>query len=520
MKKFDPGAANAAVEGRIDYDLVEIREIIKEVQQPNFVRMIVLEVISDPLIIDNDKIDYWENVLGVSNIRFAKILPRNSIIAQKTLKGLGGVSLPMFLFPFFPSHLSLPCKPGEMVWAMFENPNAKIKEMAYWMCRISEPNIIDDVNHTHHPAQFDPSLSLDEEGSTEARYSENDKPVYELRNGKVLVSKEDKTRFLLDKSRVLPSDDEEVFEKLLKDTDAAKMMQYESIPRYKKRPGDVVLEGTNNTLISLGTDRSGPIAFFNFGNPDDDGRAITPKPTNDLTGSAGAIDIVAGRGMEYTTGGIPAKTQRILDGTTLKNEIGKTYKEISLYEGDPDFLNDRSRILVSQRTKVDNKFGVEGYLKSSLGIEDAKDGDSAIVIKSDKIRIIARSDLSLIVTNYTTTGSLSEGSNNGLDFKKENSLLSDWASITIKTNGDIVFSPSTSGVVKLGGDDADRAILCTSKPATRDDGTVQSPPIATTAGGFVGSAGGNIDIAAKAGDVKPDLGTFSSKVLVTANVKA
>jgi hypothetical protein len=497
--KYDPNFASKIAEGSANRS-AEIKYHIKD-PLPTFFRAVVLDVISDPTIISDTKIEYWKNVIGISNSRFAKILPRNSIIAQRILTGQTSFSQPMFLLPFFPSHLSLPCKAGEMIWAMFEDPNAKLKEMGYWFCRIAEPHFIDDVNHTHHPRQFDHSFHPD----VKSKMEKKDDPVYELRNGKVDRSS-DGSRNTDHTSRVIPYSSEEIFEILSTETDSSRMSQYESVPRFRKRPGDVALEGSNNSLIVLGTDRMGPVAKYNrelF-------EFLIPLSTQDLTGSAGCVDIVAGRGSLKRTGGTVASVKKILDGEELKKELGKSEKEIELEEGDPDFLNDRSRVLVSQRTMVDKNFSLSGSLEG-MNIKDDPNGDAGIIIKSDKVRIIARSDISFIVTNYSTTSSL-DGSSS---IKIDNQDVAQFASITIRQNGDIIFTPSSSGFIKLGGDGADRAILCTSVPAVAEQGTVGSTPIATTAGGFVGSANANFDLAATQGLSTPDLGTFSTKVLVT-----
>src|SRR5574343_224713 len=76
---------------------------------PILVPYVVIETIFDPTIIDDRKIEHWINTLGVSNIEFASILPRNSVIAQRVQDGGGSpVDPPMFLFPLF-AELSLPC---------------------------------------------------------------------------------------------------------------------------------------------------------------------------------------------------------------------------------------------------------------------------------------------------------------------------------------------------------------------------------------------------------------------------
>jgi hypothetical protein len=65
------------------------------------------------------------------------------------------------------------------------------------------------------------------------------------------------------------------------------------------------------------------------------------------------------------------------------------------------------------------------------------------------------------------------------------------AGIVIKSNGDVVFVPSTAGIVKLGGDDANIALLGLDAGggATNAGGTVASPPLITTMGGVLGIKG-------------------------------
>lgn len=509
-------ALEKLAEGRYSKLDEKIKSYIKE-PLPTFRRMIVLDVISDPTIIDKNKLDYWEKVLKVTNFRFAKVLPRNSIIAQPAHVGSTRISPIMFLFPFFPSHLALPCKPGEMVWMMYENPNAAVLEMGYWFCRIAEPHTIDDVNHTHHAGQLDHSMNPGIKKSMEGELESN----YEMRNGKTVTTKSG-VKSTIKNSDILKSPDEEVFEKLITETDAAGLMSYESIPRFKKRPGDVALEGSNNTLIVLGTDRINTIGDYHLdaSHPD---RGIRPFIEKDFTKSAGSIDLVAGRGMTPMTGGLSAITKRIIDGSELKKEIQKQLDFISPEEGDPDLNQDRSRILISQRTLTDRNFGLQNYFSKRINeVSDSSFGDASVVIKSDKVRIIARSDISFIVTNFSTT------TKEDIPIKLEESDDSRWASITIKKNGDIVFTPGNNGLIKLGGDDADRAILCTARRAEIQNveikettnnvkmnfTRVKSKPIATDAGGFLGTAFDNRDVEAEKLQAMPDLGTFSTKVLI------
>jgi hypothetical protein len=498
---FDPFYSFQISEGQASAVITKVKQLIKD-PLPTFQRMVVLETISDPSVVDDNKIDYWRHVIKVSNVQFARALARNTIIAQRILTGITEVNQPMFFLPFFPSHLSLPCKAGEVVWTMFEDPNARIKEMGFWFCKVAAPHFIDDVNHTHFPQQLDHSFNT----TIEKKMAGKDEAIYELQNGKVNSSKNGE-RFIVDGSKVLSVDylkpDNFAFEKLVTESDSSKMTQYESVPRFKKRPGDIALEGTNNTLIVLGTDRTGPIS--NYETVDEGlGGTIPVPPEADLFGSAGSIDIVTGRGMLEKTGGKPASLISLVDGQELYETLEK-HKTVA-EEGDPDFVNDRSRVLISQRTSVDKNFKINDYLKFA-GISDDPQGDAAVVIKSDKVRIIARSDISFIVTNYVENPENNE-------IKKDDDDVLNWASITIKRSGDIIFTPSASGVIKLGGEDANQAILCTNRIAKVEDGEVDALPIATTGGGFVGTAGGNTDDEAVNLVRAPDLGTFSTKVLI------
>ena len=511
---FNPNYAHSIAEGSTKPVVKDIKDYISDPAQ-TFVRMIILETVSDPSIIDEEKISYWKNVIGVVNSRFAKVLPRNTVIAQRLSSGATQTNPPMFLFPFFPSHLAMPCKPGEMVWAMFEDPNAKIKEMGYWFCRITEPHIIDDVNHTHHAAQLDGTLSP----GTAKKFEGDDQPIYELRNGKV-KTKKDGSREVVIGSELIPTEDEEVFEKLVTETDGAKMHTYEAVPRFKKRPGDVVLEGSNNALIVLGTDRVGPIAKYDDAAKDaSPPEALRPEPPEtDVVGHAGTIDMVVGRGTDVSTNGFETSFDRFADGEPLFRTVSKSEKDQVKGEGDPDLVNDRSRILISQRTNPDTNFQLAEYMNGLFGIKDTGT-DASIVIKSDKVRVVARSDISFIVTGYSDAVPLDDEDGESVfrddkAFKLDNFDLGQWASITIKTSGDIVFTPSLAGVIKLGGDDADKALVCTNFVATNVDGEVKALPIATTAGGFIGVSGGNIDKEAVDLVRAPDLGKIATKVLI------
>lgn len=459
---------------------------------PAFYRFVVLETVFDPASVDANKIAYYSQALGVANLHFAAILPRNTIIAKRVLDSNSSSSSPaMFLFPFFPPSLSFPAQPGEHVWVMFENPTGTSNDLGYWFCRIVEPGFVEDANHTHAPRANDPSFSP----GTAETFEGTAKALYEFRNGRADLR--DGARYTVAESATL-SGGEDAYERVIRDTDGGKLSVIESVPRYRKRPGDIALEGTNNSLIVLGRDRAGPVAKYVV-DPISRAKTVESVPETDVPGpGTGAIDIVVGRGQTPITGGTEVDAMTIAGGPMGAKELGKSVSELVEAEGDPDFLADRSRVYVAQRTRVDANLGL-----STLNIEfgagtvqggdpanaekklvvDGDTGDGAVVIKSDKVRIIARSDIEIMVSGYATRDA------------KGNLVASDnpddAAAVVIKANGDIVFRPSRKGFVKLGGDDADKGLVCSDVPVTGVDGVVVGGPLITTMGGqFAGSAPG------------------------------
>ena len=455
-------------------------------QLPTFYRFVVIDVIFDPQIVNSDKINYWQHTLGVSNMEWASVLPRNAIIGQRVYEGTP--EPPMFLFPFFPSHLAFPVKAGEHVWVMFEAPGLAENNVGYWFCRITEPGYVDDVNHTHAPRAMDPSFTP----KIKNVYDGSASPKYEFRNGR--PEEVDGERFVNPESSVIPGGDEAIYERLASETDAAQVTCYEPVPRYRKRPGEFSLEGSNNTLFIMGTDRTGHVADVSS-NVDPKKGIVPTKIEGEYAESAGMIDIVVGRGQTDDTSGVTVISHRI-DASEFHKELGKSTDELVTNEGDPSFKFDRARMYAAQRTNVDKNFGLDSFNESTFNVKDAAGGCSASVIKADKIRLIARSDVEILVTDHDVN-------TNGSMTSKESS--DSYAAIVVRTNGDIIFRPSKTGYIKMGDDTADRALLCTDTPAVIADGSVEptTPALTTTMGGAFGGTG----IASQ--------GTWAKKILVT-----
>lgn len=137
----------------------------------------------------------------------------------------------------------------------------------------------------------------------------------------------------------------------------------EPVPKFIKTPTEKVVQNANNSWIVLGRDRSGPKSSGYGGKGDT---------------HAASIDLVTGR-MAHNARSVDANTGEALNA-------------------DPDFKIDAARIYISQKTDVDKNFEL---VAGKVGTSKAR---SAIAIKADGIRMIAREGIKL-VTSETTKNS-------------------------------------------------------------------------------------------------------------------
>tara|TARA_Y100000034_G_scaffold93721_1_gene113476 strand:- start:48 stop:1337 length:1290 start_codon:yes stop_codon:yes gene_type:complete len=309
---------------------------------------IVVEFISNPAEQRSQIIDIAGSI---SNSSYINRMPRNSAVVR--LVGID--TQPMICYPFFSPHFCLPIKAGEQVWIMF--PEGRISSLGYWMTRKATDITVDDINYTH----------LDRVSKYGAESPEIDQVF-------------DPATFPLGQDsnpehNTLPGSDP--YEAIV-DKSVAHNTQFsgEPIPRFSKMCGDLTIQGSNNTLISLGSDRDGD-PFSGTGDK-----------------LAGSIDIVAGRGMTTATSptSVVENTRGYEETDKAPHLTGKALFD-NPAEGDPDFNNDLSRIYLSMNTNGDDNFSLT-YPDS---IESVTSKPYAIV-KSDEVRLIARETGSIRIT--------------------------------------------------------------------------------------------------------------------------
>jgi hypothetical protein len=335
---------------------------------------------------------------SVSFKEYLDTIPRNTIIARITSMCEDKTSTTNIIcYPFFPPHICLPVKAGEQVWVMFESPDVTNK-IGYWISRISEPDFVDDINYTHSDRKFQniTAKTSSDKAASSSGTAVNPKPPGffngdpDGQNGKTLRTDDEK---------------EKPYDTIFNESIANKTFEMEPVPRYTKRPGDMVLQGSNNSLISLGQDRG----WNKTTRPANVSNASNAKPK----AFSGTIDIVAGRGRFPSTPNPDAGDIVDTMPRVIRNEKGilEVDKNPSAYindprrskikenkldkpaEGDPDFVHDASRLYVSMNTSGDKNFSstdiLPSFMKNNHNVKDVDDAPF-IIVKSNEIRIISR----------------------------------------------------------------------------------------------------------------------------------
>ena len=355
-------------------------------------RAVVSEFIGDPSAFSAEKLK--ELGTSINNTKYLLNCPRNSCIVRIVSDNYDKEGKGLVAYPLFPPHICMPIKPGEQVWLISEMSNG-ISPIPYWIGRIPENIAVDDVNYTHGDRKLALATSLStSEKSDKSSSSANTVPGFENGDGTAVNS-----------SLKIADPKKNPFDDLITASESYKDLSLEPVPRFTKRPGDLVLQGSNNTLISLGEERG-----WGADSTPDSATTSNAIKTDDQRGvlQSGAIDIVVGRGRflpatatnDAAKGEDPKLTaprtiqnSRKYDETDKNPGINKIKPGLAA-EGDPDLVNDSSRIYLSMKSAGDLQFGIDsesGRMAAPFEatIDDISDSPFAVV-KSDQVRIIAR----------------------------------------------------------------------------------------------------------------------------------
>lgn len=378
--------------GQSDRDQERI-DLIASSPDPFMQRAVVLEVIFDPNAVSKEiqQLFEEEELLNPDELQRA---PRNSVIA--TIVSAASAKrdpTPAVFLPMF-SHTHEPVKPGEHVWVFFEDPS-RTRAQGYWVSRIVAPSDVDDTNFTHMDRRFIDQFTP----KTVDRFEESLMLQSPDVGTRLRAASLDGPRFPngaeTEESFTLP--DIDGYEKINQDAIANRVSTFEPVPRYNKRPSDWSAEGSNNSLVVLGEDRTGPAAKLKV---EAGATKVDGTPDGDKRGLAGMVDIVVGRGLGPerkmpTPGAIPKMTQpKVIMNARGALETDKAPKggQDNTSEGDPDFEHDAARFYAAMDTDLDKNFGKPLPKLNGDADPTVVDGGAAIIAKSTNARVIARED--------------------------------------------------------------------------------------------------------------------------------
>ena len=416
---YDPTRAASAGNNSVPQRRLEEAALAQTVQHI-FRKGVVIEVLGDPKLRDEEffkkfdlEVDPDEetHTLEFRNLGDIERAPRNSLIVRDVTEGKGREDTDHIVcFPFFSSHMMLPVKPGETVWFSY----TKLSESgsrAYWLSRICDVDFAEDTNFTHHDRRHD-DVFPDPDGDPRI--------IPSLHNG-ADPTRIDPTLPITDADdpQLQTLSEADAFAKLRAESLESNRFIVEPVPRLTKRPGDLVFQGSNNTAIVLGMDRG-----FGLENRPDSEASIYATDEENTDVLKGSIDLVAGRGRFFSIDDINLVADEKAAGALTRPRVAENAEgdyetdkniandaeaggdeekgarinlEADPNEGDPDFINDASRIYVSMQTDVDANFGsVINNIPEAYDEDPAKSGlqniekAAAIALKSDEIRIIAR----------------------------------------------------------------------------------------------------------------------------------
>jgi hypothetical protein len=425
---------------------------------------------------------------AANNYEIARYMPANSILCYVNETGgrRSSVDKPYIAFPFFPPHIALPLKPGEHVWLLREVIGEDIT-VFYWMSRVSTYRQVDDINYTCFDRIESVSQAFKEldNSSSKKAYTNsiNVSSAFNKMTNSVLPARVDNDKICASSYAYL------------------KEFTGEIVPRHFKECGDLLLQGSNNASIQLGTEK-----FSKFENFDQElmtNVSVSNHKANMRYTMAGALDITVGREKSRLKEFLDAPSKKLESltgeeklnavlGTRLEGAQSLEYYELDKLaelkgekenesEGENSPRNVYSRLYMSMNSTPDESFelrnsGNEGEFPYMTG--------ASLVGYSDNIRMFAEKNLRLSNVNAEDENvfSMIEMSEEG-NITIQTGVGADAAKIILKTDGNIIIKPGVNGLVHLGGDESDTTLSVCGVPTTKSGGTASPDSITSSLGG-------------------------------------
>lgn len=425
-----------------------------------FYKALVHQVISNNNEID-DGLAAEINSLTNINVNLASQAPNNSILCSflKSEIDASGTSGLILSLPFFSSHMQQPVKPGEIVWVYNANRNSSNSTSEinfYWLSRVHGTNISEDANFSHFFRDF--SLGNEDTSSLDALQKIKEVNVFESPKNDLGTFTNEGEEGLNENNQV---EEQDKFEPMtiLENEDAGSLLEnasqfsythtIEPIPRYTKKPGDFLIQGSNNNVIRMSSGEVTNVVneisepTINIANTASD--SVLAAKSNQQSGN---IDIFVGNARynnilynklddnrQYSTHinelGFPVvKNESDLFEYENAKDIKRYVKGLDIKnpkEGDSDFINDASRIYISSKEDINGKLNIRSNnLQETYSFEDnAKkklefDSElSCALVKSDQVRIVARNNIQYSNSSYDSRNPTIENKSGDIIILKE-----------------------------------------------------------------------------------------------------
>jgi hypothetical protein len=360
----------------------------------------------------------------LKTFKFFLRAPRNSLIIKFLNDGnfldkeVANFDNLHIAYPFFSSHIMLPAKPGEIVWCLPD-----LQEI-YWLSRVHGPLHVEDANYTHLDRRY---LMDHPTNDTEIKNY-----FLKLNNGfpnGIPVEENNDFQSLPLQFDLLDQDPPNPFDLIDSASVEFNSVLKEPVPRFTPRPGDLVLQGSNNTAIVLTTNRGYGANDRPNSNILKTNAALNPNSEEDNLQS-GCIDLVVGRGrfhkdtrqtanalLKSLVDSAPSPTTTAASVAKNTRERYETFKNLSLLEsnettwksngqinsneGDPDLIADSARLHIAMSLDADVALGLIEQYPPIPSASDASNQGSAIessgrnaciIARADEVRIVARRD--------------------------------------------------------------------------------------------------------------------------------
>lgn len=308
--------------------------------QAAFITAKVIDFISDPKTLSQSKIDLLKS--SATNSALVNSMPVNSIWCQIIESNRLDQHI---AYPFFPAHLCFPIKPAEQVWVFYSAPD----QVYYWLCRKPGDYISEDVNYTHIDRIVNRPTS---DGAPGIEPQKSAKDSYNGVKSAAPNFPQGKTDSVYDKTSGKFFDDANIIKQ---SQEYNENFIQEAVPRLVRQPGDLVMQGSNNSTIVLGS--------------------------SDNREGKGIVDIVAGRTLSTS----PVVNSRGYSEVDKTNAATADNPQVGVAER----RNALARVYLGMNENPDLNFNV-----SIAGI-GGSGTSSCVVLKGAQVRLLGVDDVKI-----------------------------------------------------------------------------------------------------------------------------